>query len=54
MEIEGVPEKNHFWPSVSLYLSNHGGGAVGKSVRLPSERLGVRIPAATDQSRKNR
>ena len=30
------------------------GGVVGSSVRLASGRLGVRIPAATDRSRKNR
>ena len=31
-----------------------GDGAVGWNVRLGSGRLGVRIPAATDLSRKNR
>ena len=38
----------------SLINLNRGGGAVGKSVRLASGRLRVRIPAATDLSRKNR
>ena len=33
---------------------NRGGGAVGKSVDQASGRLGVRIPAATDLSHKNR
>ena len=31
-----------------------GGGAVGESVGPASGRLGVLIPAVTDQSRKNR
>ena len=33
---------------------NLGGGAVGQSFRLACESLSVRIPAATDLSRKNR
>ena len=33
---------------------DRGGGAVGNSVRPASGRLAVRIPAATDLSRKKR
>ena len=40
--------------SQNLLKLYRGDGAVGWSVRLGSGRLGVRIPAATDLSRKNR
>ena len=36
------------------YWNYRGGGAVGLSVAPTSGRLGVRIQAATDLSRKNR
>ena len=39
---------------VKLYFNTrNSGGAVGKSIRKASGSLGVRIPAATDFSRKN-
>ena len=42
-------------PWLATYWKNcGGGGAVGYSVRLASGRLVVRIPAATDLSRKDR
>ena len=37
-----------------LTMYNRGGAAVGWSVGPESARLGVRIPASTDLSRKNR
>ena len=37
-----------------INTSNRRVGAVGLTVRLTSERLGVRIPAATELNRKNR
>ena len=41
-----------FYPAI--IIRNRGGGAVGKSFCPASGRLGDRIPAATDLSRKNR
>ena len=45
---------SYYVTAVIQLTQNRGGGAVGESVRLASGRLGVRIPAATDLSRKNR
>ena len=39
---------------LSLLFGGHVCGAVGSRGRLASGNLGVRIPAATDLSRKNR
>ena len=46
------PSSNSF-RKISI-LIHRVGGTVGKSVRPASGRLGVRIPAATDLSRKDR
>ena len=37
-----------------ILMKNRIGGAVGKNVRTANGMFGVRIPAATELSRKNR